>query len=134
MPINTKSMIVGFALAKNEGLPQDEAMKLGVASGFLPPTPVSLVTISVLAKRRAEEIAPSEPSRVTSTTVSVPDVVGATPPAAADTLEKVNLVPQLAFDPGLRVTGQDPKATPEGGEGVPEGTAVKLTVAASSTP
>lgn len=128
MPINTKSMIVGFALAKNEGLPQDEAVKLGVVSAYLPPTPVSLVTIGVLAKRRAEDIAPSEPSRVTPNVVPVPNVIGAVPLDAVKTLSEKNLEPQFSFASGLVVADQDPKETPEGSQGVPEGTTVNLTV------
>lgn len=124
MPINMMSMVVGFTMATNRGVPRQEALTFGAVSSFLPTTPISLIVIDKLAENRAAELAPApSPPKV-----KVISVVGALPGEAASTLREASLTPEFKFAADLVVIDQSPKPTAEGDEGVDAGATVTLSV------
>jgi len=120
MPINMISMLVGFTVAELNGVSRPDAVTFGAVSSFLPPTPISLIVIDQMAKRRAAELAPP----ATPQTVKVIDVVNQAPNEAAVHLRDTGLTPEFKFQSDVVVVNQSPPA----GNEVDAGSTVTLEV------
>jgi hypothetical protein len=116
--MNATSMVVGFALAERHSLQHDDAVKFGLIASLMPPTPVSLLVVDMLAAKQAEALAAAPSTTPESAQVEVPNVTK--PPlalsTASDAVKGAGLVPEVVGT-NLIVVGQTPAAATQADEG-----------------